>query len=264
MKKNTYVKLVLAIGLVACMAFIGIGAYLSDADTMTNEFTVGQISVKLEEPNWNPTLDEDGDGVYDVLQLKPLQVITKDPKIYNDGQNDEYVFMTVTIPKANVKTNGSTTAETIELFTFTANKSEHWEYSMANGGGMVHLYDYDWILIDKVEDDNSATYVYAYYSPWSSSTSAIGNVKPGTSTPALFNTIQFANVDENEYDKLQGLEVVVNAYGIQTSNIKEYTTYLNDNSGIGRNTSNYSTTMDDPTAFEIWEVVKNANPSLTK
>ena len=52
--KNTTKTLVLALALAGVLAIGGIAAYFTDADTVTNSFTTGKISLKLLEPAWNP------------------------------------------------------------------------------------------------------------------------------------------------------------------------------------------------------------------
>lgn len=86
MKKSTRNK-ALVLGLVGVMTIGGIAAYFTDGDTQTNTFTVGKISLDLQEPNWEPPKD-----------IVPEQEIKKDPQIKNDGINDEYVFLEVVVP----------------------------------------------------------------------------------------------------------------------------------------------------------------------
>lgn len=91
--------------LAGVMAIGGIMAYFTDADTATNVFTVGKVSLDLIEPNWDPENDDlDGDGLLDAYTITPEFEVQKDPQITNDGVNDEYVFMTVTVPYYNVVT----------------------------------------------------------------------------------------------------------------------------------------------------------------
>ena len=79
--------------LVGVMGIGGILAYFTDGDTATNTMTVGQISIDLQEPNWEPKDD-----------ITPGQDIRKDPLIKNDGENDAYVFLEVSVPYANITT----------------------------------------------------------------------------------------------------------------------------------------------------------------
>ena len=73
--KNTTKTLVLALALAGVLAIGGIAAYFTDADTVTNTFTTGKISLKLLEPAWNPEQAQN---------ITPMQKIAKDQQIRND------------------------------------------------------------------------------------------------------------------------------------------------------------------------------------
>ena len=81
MKKKNLDKIVLVGALVGCMTIGAVSAYFTDADTATNTFTVGKVSIDLQEPDWVPPTN-----------ITPEQEFAKDPKILNDGINDAYVF----------------------------------------------------------------------------------------------------------------------------------------------------------------------------
>ena len=70
----------------------------------------------------------------------------KDPKITNDGANDAFVFMSVKVPKANVKTanaDGTLNAgANQDLFTYSVNTG--------------------WKLIKTNAFTDSTEYIYAY------------------------------------------------------------------------------------------------------
>jgi|GEM_PF-1434150 len=74
--------------LVAAMAIGGTVAYLTDRDNATNTFTVGDVSIELNE--------EFDQGA----QLIPNVKIEKKPTITNVGKSDAYVWMTFSIPAA--------------------------------------------------------------------------------------------------------------------------------------------------------------------
>ena len=94
MKKQTK-TIAVAAALAAVLTIGGVSAYFTDADTATNTFTIGKISLDLQEPNWDPD---------HATNLTPNQIIKKDPQIRNDGINDEFVFLEVTVPYKNVIT----------------------------------------------------------------------------------------------------------------------------------------------------------------
>ena len=111
MKNKKLAKAAAVCSLAGVMLIGGAMAYFTDADTATNEFTVGKISIDLKEPGWTPPKD-----------ITPNQEITKDPQITNDGVNSAYVFMQVKVPTKSVITaneDGTKNAEAVkELFTY--------------------------------------------------------------------------------------------------------------------------------------------------
>ena len=182
-KKNVLI----AGALIALMAIGSTFAYFVDRDSVTNSFTVGDVEISVSEPNWDP--DEGTD-------ITPNKVIKKDPKITNEGVNDAFVFMRVTVPRATVKTasdDGTLNAKANQdLFTFTAN----------NG----------WKLIKSDNGTLSTEYVYAYAGD------KMTVLKPGASTPTIFDTVKFINIIEEQLDG-QDLDIVIETMGIQTADL---------------------------------------------
>ena len=78
--KKRMKTMIAATAMIGVLAIGGISAYFTDGDTATNTFTVGKVSIDLQEPNWNPPKD-----------ITPNQEIKKDPQIKNDGINDPYM-----------------------------------------------------------------------------------------------------------------------------------------------------------------------------
>lgn len=212
---------IIALTLVACLMVAGISAYFTDADTTTNTFTVGKISLDLQEPDWDPPVD-----------ILPEQDIHKDPQIKNDGLNEEFVFMEVVVPYANVVTANEDgtrkAAADTELFSYEVNPA--------------------WVEVGTAKKDateKTVTHLYAY----GSSTAMTALAKDAT-TPALFEYVRFVNVVEDQQLEAETLNVVVNAYGIQTTNI-------NDGDATIDGVNN-----DGKTAPEaVWSVIANQKPS---
>lgn len=181
MKKKT-LNIIAATAIVGALAAGGTMAYLTDYAETTNEFTVGKVDIDLTEPNWRP--DEN-------KKIEPSQVITKDPQITNNGINDAFVYLEVSIPVENVTTaNADGTrieAKETELFSFAAKN--------------------DWTRIDKRKVGKSQVYTYSYNKI----------LKKGETTTPLFDTVTFANVIEGQLDT-QTLQIPVRAYAIQTVN----------------------------------------------
>ena len=230
---------VLAFAIVGCLAFAGISAYFTDADTTTNTFTVGKVSLDLQEPNWV------GDKTGDAKDITPNQETAKDPQVKNDGVNEEFVFVTVSIPYANVKT---------ALQDGTVRAAENTQlYSLLNTSGAVGI-NSGWYLmgyLDNTEnisatpvfrDDGTVVHLYAY-----GTKTVMTALAADATTAPVFNKVRFANVVEDQGLEQTDLDIVVSAYGIQTTNI-------NDAIGTGN--------VDGKTApTDVWTVVQNANPS---
>ncbi len=184
-KKNVIIALALAMVLAIGTAI----AFFTDMGSVTNSFTIGNIDIELEEPNWDPDAAKD---------ITPMMEIAKDPQIENIGANPAYVFTVVTIPRANVETaaaDGSHIAAQIQdLFIYSVNK--------------------DWKEVKKETTDGSTIYTYGYVG-------ADGNMKPlekaATTTP-VFSSVQLINIVEGTLTDTN-LEIKVDAKAIQSDDI---------------------------------------------
>ncbi|MCD8083855.1 MAG: Ig-like domain-containing protein [Clostridiales bacterium] len=87
-----------ACALAGLMMFGGaqILAYMTDSETSTNVFTVGKVTVDLEEPNY-PGNDSD-----EVRELVSNEPVDKDPQAENTGENTSVIFMSYDSPMADV------------------------------------------------------------------------------------------------------------------------------------------------------------------
>ena len=181
----------LSAALAGVMTAGGMAAYFTDADTQTNTFTVGKISLDLQEPGWDAA---------NAVNVTPNQVISKDPQIKNDGINTEFVFMEVTVPYANVETaadNGvRIPAADTELFYYTVNSG--------------------WTEIGMEKDTESMTVTHRYV--YGTETSCT-ELAAGTVTPSLFDTVTVANVIEDQNLEETTQNILVHAYGIQSEHI---------------------------------------------
>ena len=149
-------------------------AYLTDHDSVTNKFSVGKVDIVGHEPNYTPD---------------------------NDGKNDAYVYLDVSIPIAKVITvnaagnrlNGGVAKDT-ELFSMN-NVSKKWTlmYNKRVGDNMVYTYSYNEILA------------------------------PGKTTDPIFTSLTAANIVEGQLDG-KDLNVPVHYYAIQELNTGEGTT----------------------------------------
>ncbi|MFQ6866244.1 TasA family protein [Blautia sp.] len=205
--KKRMVKTLTLFGLIGALTAGGTAAYLTDFDQETNTFTVGKVDIDVEEPNWKP---DDHD------KIVPTEEMKKDPQITNNGKNDAFVYLEVSIPVRNVITaneDGTRNPEAeTELFTF--NKNSGWTLLSAKkvGANKVYTYNYSKIL------------------------------KAGETTTPLFQTIKFANIIEGQLDE-QSLDVGIRGYAIQAENTGDkensvdaqakaaYNKYVNQNKG---------------------------------
>lgn len=67
-------------------------AYLMDTEAADNIIQIGQVSVELKEESF-PTSEQ---------TVEAGRKINKNPKLSNNGRNDEYVFLKVEVPKEKV------------------------------------------------------------------------------------------------------------------------------------------------------------------
>ena len=223
MKNKKSKTLIICSALALCLIIGGISAYFTDADTTTNTFVVGKVSIDLQEPDWVPPTN-----------ITPSQEFAKDPQVKNDGENDAFVFVEVVVPYANV---------------VTAN-----EDGTRNLKGDTQLFTWDvktgWTQVGTVAKDvnnKTFTYLYAYTGTDAMTMEA---VTKGNTTPTVFDYVRFANVIEDEGLEGVALDVIVNAYAIQTTNINDGNGALNGDNADGK-------TAPDA----VWSVLKNQNPS---
>lgn len=87
MKLNRKLVLVLALVLSVAMATTGTLAYLTDRDSKVNEFTMGDVSIDLNE-KFEPG-----------TELLPGVAVEKEPTIENTGSTDAWVWMEVAVPE---------------------------------------------------------------------------------------------------------------------------------------------------------------------
>lgn len=180
-KKRNLKKAGLAAGILCLASIGGVSAYLTDFDKAENQFTVGRVSVDLEEPGFKPE---------EQTKIEPGKDIKKDPQIKNTGVNDAFVYLEVTIPMADVETTAEDgtrqESKSQELFSFRPSQS--------------------WTELSARKSGDNQIYVYAYNEI----------LKPDQTTAPLFESVKFLNIIEGQIDGQQ-LNIPVRAYAIQTS-----------------------------------------------
>lgn len=219
-------KVVIVTALAALMMVGGISAYFTSTDNAENTWTVGNVEIDLQEPGYDQFNPEESKG------MTPNEVIHKDPKIRNTGSNDAYVFMKVSIPKANVAvaTQDGTKqeAQLQELFDYTINNG--WvkvaeNTSAADKNTYVFAYGTDTVCTALAKDD--------FTSVLFKNTETAGMAEAGT-----VGLITFKNVIEGQGLESITLHIPVEAYGIQTTDL---------------------TAQDVTSPAEVWKVINNQN-----
>lgn len=182
-------KTIIACAAAAIMMVGGVSAYFTATDAATNTWTIGNIAIELQEPEYDAS---------DKENIVPKQVLPKDPKVKNTGKNDAFVFLKVSIPKESVSTLSE---EGIMLGT---RMQELFEYSIENG----------WDQIQQIDDYNRNIYWFAYAADGKCTALA-----PGNTTPVLFKdgVITFKNIVEGQLG--DEVSIPVEAYAIQTTNL---------------------------------------------
>lgn len=233
MKKNKIKGLIAVGALSVCMLTGAISAYFTDGDTATNEFTVGNVKIDLQEPSFT---EEDTEKL---TEITPGMEIKKDPKIVNTGDNEAYGFLKVVVPYKSVKTAtdaGVAEAEASykEVFTYVTN------------AGWIELEDYKVVS----EENGTVTHIYAYAESEAEMT-AIADADANGMTATLFDEVKLINLVEGNLEDAD-LQIDITAYAIQTANLTDAATTPD-----GTND-----TITD--ASDIWDIVVNAAPSTTQ
>lgn len=187
-KKNKKPLLLILLACVLCIVATigGILAFLTAHDQVTNTFTVGNVDIEVDEPNY-PGNDSD-----EVKGMLPEDEVTKDPLVINTGNNDAVIFMAITMPY-----------DEGAVFEWKTGDGE-WTAGEAAEAG--------WELIGSktLNDGAEIMYVYGYKSV----------VASGDSTTSVFDTVRIANVSSATFEKLDGgADIVIDGLAIQADNI---------------------------------------------
>lgn len=190
--KKQLLRALIACGLVVSVAAGGTVAYLTDAETATNTFTVGKVKIDLEEPGY-PGNDSD-----EVKNIIPNQEIVKDPQIENTGNNDALVFLRVEVPQETFTDEDDGTGEQKKQDLFRLKGvSDQWELLRTE-------------TVAGEDGKAKTSYVYGYKKP----------LGKGATTDKLFRKVQMKNAVESD---LSGNveDIVVTACAIQATDIPD-------------------------------------------
>ena len=199
--KKQMVMAAAACAMMGVMAIGGTMAYLTDSETATNTFTIGQVKIDLEEPEYAKLTETQKQ------HLVPNQIVAKDPQVENTGVNDAIVFLKVEMPKKAVivaeKDGTRKTTAVTELFTML-----NTDIDPATDGSTAGK---NWVELQG--DDTGADtniHVYAYKE----------KLAKDAKTTALFDSIQLQNIIEGQIDT-DTENIKVTAYAIQAAEVLE-------------------------------------------
>lgn len=237
MKKKKIAIAAAACLLAGAMITGGATAYLTDTDTATNTFTVGEVTIDTLEPNYP------GNGSDEVTDLVPNEEVPKDPQIKNTGKNRAVVYMQVDIPMAKVITandDGTRNPEqNTELFLYRTTdgdyNSTHKEWVLLR---TLYL-DKDGAETGK-DDAAKVSRLYGY-----NQVTAVDET-----TAPVFDVVKLANVIEEQVDNTTQ-DIVTTTYAIQAENI------------AGLTSADYDDVMDATQLSKIFEVYWNQSSDVT-
>lgn len=199
--KRSLTKGIIAIACACALALVGVFAYLTATDSVTNNFGFAdKLDIEVVEPNWDPD---------NAQNLLPTQKVTKDPALYNPNKADVYVFAEVVIPQKNIVTaNADGTlneSAVVDLFSYTINDG--------------------WTLKDTIPgDDGTITYRYVY-----------NDVVPaGETSGSIFDEVAIVNYVNEQFNTEElAQQIVINGYGAQAAGFanadEAYASYFANN-----------------------------------
>lgn len=187
--------------LLVTASVLGTMAYLTSQDKVLNTFTVGAVSIDLDEAK----VDENGEAVQGAQRVKentykliPGQTYHKDPTVtVKKGSETAYIKMTVTVSNA---------AELKAI-----------DYDLMEN---VDNYDSDvWILKGDSEDKRSNTRTYEF---WYKEAVTAGNAD--VVLPALFQKLTVpGTVTSQKMESFKGMAISIQAHAIQASGFSNAT-----------------------------------------
>ena len=208
--KSKALLLALCAVLLVAASVLGTLAYLTSRDQVVNTFTVGKVTINLDEQDVTKTdgsRTEEGNKYH----LLPGQTYVKDPTVtIVEGSEESYVRMIVKVSNySNLKA------------AFPSDKYPTWY----NGGDFLLQYlvtGWDaskWVSTNKVTvADDVATYEFRYYQTVKGPDENNDGQIDGTKLEALFTSIVVpGTVDNTELLNLQNVKITVHAHAIQNA-----------------------------------------------
>lgn len=254
--------LVLVVALTATVAIGGTLAYLTDRDNETNVFTMGKVDIKLNE------VFNQGE------KLVPNIKVQKEVSITNTGDNDAWVWYTITYPKALDLTPSG---KTILWTGFATENHDNAGYEGANDSEAEWLIEYTSApyLQDVIIDGVEMVQFTVLYQP---------QLAPGVETPVSLECLYFdkaidvdadgnlyrvtdGNIEKIDWNIKDNANVYINAYAIQAEdfdNVKEaYAAYAGQWGGMNGEYAPANNVFADVTVLDADDVLKNADGDAT-
>ena len=210
-------KKILGVALVVCILVLSVAsvtmAYFTDEKAMTNTFTVGNVAIKLDE---NVVKQDETNGNYvangtarteqgfDIpTSLFPMQNISKDPTITNTGSEDAFFGAVITIKNG---AEADANADVASMLKIADDETGVNDKAVNISAFLVNLVS------------NGATVTYEKANGDLTITIVFNDAKETDDSVTLFTSVQIASAWNNtEMANLADLEIVVNAYAVQTA-----------------------------------------------
>ena len=195
--------------LVAALAVGGTMAWFTATDSATNTFTVGNVTIDVPEPSWNPDT---------TTQVVPEDTYAKDPYVTLEaGSADSYAFIVVETPQVTL-TDGTASGGKTTTGNFAEIGEGEDDAFVANklGDGWVKV----GALNDYTEDGityKRAVYAYGTASAMTKLTGA-KNADVKTATP-LFTDVKINMLDQSA-NAGKSYSINVKGYAIQAEGIE--------------------------------------------
>lgn len=173
-------------------------------ESRLNPFTVGNVKVRIEEPEWDENEPED-------VVVWGGRRVKKDPQTVNTGKNPAYHFLEVWMPMAEVRVVSNSN----EIGFMLKQELFEWEYNGTAGTNP------DWTLLftpAPSEDGNFMIYSFGYNSI----------VEPGGRSQPLFTRLRAINFLEGDIPAGTVIRMPIFTIAIQSDNLGEGSGTLKD------------------------------------
>lgn len=188
MSKKKIAVVLASTALIASLVIGGTLAYLTDSDTVTNTFTLGDIAITLDEPSWDDTLDGK-----DLLPGAPA--VAKDPTV-TATKGDSYMRIKLAICN-EVGTPITVPTDTVDLAAYEARM----------GLIMGTIGVIDTLKFTKETTTNAGVFYYNYDGVFSENDIAV-----------LFTEIQVPKeYDRDDVELMDKYSIVLTAQAIQST-----------------------------------------------